>query len=167
MRQYARRRRGRGLPGGTSRAVEKAVASGRLAGAVHPDGTLDFSLADRLWKENTTRRPSGHAIGNGNGAVGGPKAQTLAAVQAQLVALRVERERWLLEKERGLWLRATDVRRAQRARAQRTRDALLILPHRLAHTLHMVDAMVVEQALDRALRAALEAECGPAESGTP
>lgn len=55
---YAAHRRGRGLSGGTPKAVRKAFASGRLKGVAHlVAGQLvipDFAAADRAWAANTS-----------------------------------------------------------------------------------------------------------------
>jgi hypothetical protein len=51
QREYARYRKAKGLRGGTVRAVQKALASGRIvAGA---DGRIDADAADAAWAANT------------------------------------------------------------------------------------------------------------------
>jgi len=52
-RAYARSRRARGLRGGTPRAIQVALSTGRIAQAVGRDGLIDFLRADELWEENT------------------------------------------------------------------------------------------------------------------
>lgn len=52
QRGYAEHRRKRGLSGGTPRAVQKALATGRIT--AHPDGRIDGRLADSQWKANTS-----------------------------------------------------------------------------------------------------------------
>lgn len=46
-RAYARRR------GRDDKAVRKVIATGRIAAAILPDGTIDAVLADTLWGANT------------------------------------------------------------------------------------------------------------------
>ena len=51
LREYARYRRAKGLPGGSAAAVTKAISSGRINRT--SDGRIDSELADRSWKLNT------------------------------------------------------------------------------------------------------------------
>ena len=53
---YAKHRRVRDLRGGSITSVRKAVADGRIEGAIHEDGTIDAKEADRLWLQNTGRQ---------------------------------------------------------------------------------------------------------------
>lgn len=50
-RAYARHRKKRGLPGQSLQAVQHALARGRIS--LLPDGTIDPSVADREWAENS------------------------------------------------------------------------------------------------------------------
>jgi len=49
---YARHRKQHGLSGGTLRAVQKALAAGRIT--AHPDGRIDLRRADAQWQRNTS-----------------------------------------------------------------------------------------------------------------
>jgi hypothetical protein len=51
LRAYARHRAELGLPGTSHKAVQKAVAAGRIR--LSPDGKVDSDEADRLWAANT------------------------------------------------------------------------------------------------------------------
>jgi hypothetical protein len=51
QREYGRHRKANGLKGGTVRAVQKALASGRIVAG--PDGRIDPEDADRRWAANT------------------------------------------------------------------------------------------------------------------
>ncbi len=51
MRAYAASRRRRQLPGSTLKAVQVAIAAGRIP--VRPDGTIDRLAADEAWDANT------------------------------------------------------------------------------------------------------------------
>jgi len=107
-----------------------------------PGGQIDFALADKLWPNP-----------NGNGpAAGGRRGRTRTAAhgrghvparsvsEAHLAALRAERLRFELERVRGEWRLASEVRASARAEGQRVRDALAILPSQVGHRLHLVDA---------------------------
>lgn len=52
QRAYARHRAERGLPGGTLRAVQKAIAAGRIQ--LTPDGLIDPDAADAAWEANSS-----------------------------------------------------------------------------------------------------------------
>src|SRR5205823_5486107 len=56
---YAAHRKARGLPGGTLRSVQHAIADGRIT--IGPDGKLDPAEADRKWRNNTMPDPGGAA----------------------------------------------------------------------------------------------------------
>lgn len=51
QRAYALHRKRLGLPGGTLRAVQKAIESGRIT--LQADSTIDPVVADQQWRENT------------------------------------------------------------------------------------------------------------------
>lgn len=51
IRGYARHRADLGLPGGTHRAVQKAIQAGRCP--IEPNGQIDSEKADAAWAENT------------------------------------------------------------------------------------------------------------------
>lgn len=54
QRAYARHRAQAGLPGGTLRSVQKAIAAGRIR--TGPDGSIDFEQADGEWLAVTRTR---------------------------------------------------------------------------------------------------------------
>src|SRR5262245_5136727 len=56
LRGYADYRKAHGLPGGSLRAVQEAIARGRIEA---PGGRIDPTIADLSWTANTdsTRRP--------------------------------------------------------------------------------------------------------------
>lgn len=54
LRGYARHRKRLGLPGGTLRAVQKAIEFGRIK--PEPDGRLDVATCDADWTKNTDER---------------------------------------------------------------------------------------------------------------
>jgi hypothetical protein len=53
LRGYANHRKELGFRGTTLKAVQKAIATGRITPAVGDDGLIDPKLADRLWVERT------------------------------------------------------------------------------------------------------------------
>lgn len=57
--EYARRRKARGLAGGSPAAVSKAIREGRIT--VAPNGGIDPDLADKQWAENTRIRMDYHS----------------------------------------------------------------------------------------------------------
>jgi hypothetical protein len=63
LREYARHRRDRGLPGHTLHAVQTAIEYGRITRL--PNGRIDAAAADRLWAETTDdgKRPP-HTCGH-------------------------------------------------------------------------------------------------------
>src|SRR5947207_2379630 len=60
---YAAHRKARGLPGGTLRSVQHAIADGRIT--IGPDGKLDPAEADRKWRNNTMPDRGGTRPGAG------------------------------------------------------------------------------------------------------
>lgn len=69
--EYAASRRARGLPGGTRRAVQKAIETDRISMAVRKDGQGRFWInppgADREWEANTGRPRGGALVSEGLG----------------------------------------------------------------------------------------------------
>lgn len=101
LRAYARSRKARGLPGGTHRAVQRAIESGRIAEAVDDDGLIDPELADRLWAENTRPSLARGAAGTSTPPAGRQAAAEYAAARARLAVARAEREELELAVRKG------------------------------------------------------------------
>lgn len=86
--EYARHRKGRGLPGGTRESVRKAVDEGRISTI---EGKIDPVVADIQWEQNTrarfspqaASRPAAAAVDGGQDLV--HQAQT-APVPAESLA---------------------------------------------------------------------------------
>lgn len=53
LRAYARHRKDAGLAGGTLRAIQVAIKSGRLSKALTPDGQISVDAADAEWLATT------------------------------------------------------------------------------------------------------------------
>lgn len=154
QREYARRRRERGLPGGTLRAVQKAIEAERIRLI---DGKIDPEVADIQWDRNTDpdqqKRGAGGNLGTSL-AEGREPAPTLQASAQPAVgdqrpsqsgdqvsrireaaradAARAELLEYQLQEKQGKLVRAEDVRRAAMEKARVARDALLGIPNRLA-----------------------------------
>src|SRR5438094_10173343 len=97
---YAAHRKALGLPGGTLRSVQNAIADGRIT--IGPDGKLDPAEADRNWRDNTMPDRGGTRPGAGRPrrqkakagrAVDGREATTMPELRRQREAVRLRRER--------------------------------------------------------------------------
>ena len=146
QREYARRR------GVSHVAVQRAVKAGRISTI---GGKIDPALADQEWRDNTdqskplnrvtgnpkqTRAPGspsepmewnteGDAFGAPSTASGYAKARAARELyQAQLAKLELDRQR-------GILVRADEVRLAAFNMARKARDQLIALPERLATVL--------------------------------
>ena len=140
QREYARRR------GISHVAVQRAVNSGRISTI---DGKIDPDLADREWRENTDQsKPRNRITGSpkhariageppepmdfggadgGNGTASGyAKARAARELyQAQLAKIELDRQR-------GVLVRADEVRLGAFNMARKARDQLIALPERVA-----------------------------------
>lgn len=159
--------------GVTKQAVYAAVRSGRIAGAVLPNGKIDADRADQLWADNThpSSGYSGHIEKRGRktpnldevrekaSAVGiDPNAppplaesKTLqAAYQARLAQIEYE-------EKSGKLVDADEVKKAAFKAARVTRDAILAIPDRVAAQFAgMTDPFTIHSTLTAELRGAIE-----------
>ena len=173
LREYARRR------GVSHVAVQHAVSAGRISTV---DGKIDPARADREWRENTdqskprnviTGRPKhartpgepsepmdfgGDESHGGNGtATGYAKARAARELyQAQLAKLELDRQR-------GILVRADEVRLGAFNMARKARDQLIALPERLATTLAATQEpaevqRILEEEIERICREIADAE---------
>lgn len=144
MRAYALHRRRLGLPGATHRAVQKAIASGRIVRL--PDGSIDPKAADASWASETA--PQGSA-GNG-GASDYQRARALREVyEARLKRLEYERRAGLLVEAAAV---ADEAFRAART----VRDALQSIPGRVSSVLAAEsNPVTVQRILEDEIRSAL------------
>ena len=158
QREYARRR------GISHVAVQRAVSSGRIS---TENGKIDPTQADREWRENTdqskprnriTGKPKqtrvagepsepmdfGGADSGGNGtATGYAKARAARELyQAQLAKIELDRQR-------GVLIRADEVRVGAFNMARKARDQLIALPERVAAILAATeDAAEIQRILE-------------------
>ena len=143
LREYGRRR------GVSHVAVQRAVNSGRISTV---DGKIDPALADREWRENTDQsKPRNRITGSpkharapgepsepidfggaegGNGtATGYARARAAREVyQAQLAKMELDRQR-------GILVRADEVKVGAFNMARKARDQLIAFPERVAANL--------------------------------
>jgi hypothetical protein len=152
LRAYARSRDERGLPGGTLRAVQKAIEAGRITPIA---GKIDPDVADIQWERNTDpaqqKRGAPGALDQLEAAASAPPAaevQTSAPrgddgsasgdqrsrirEAARSEAARAELLEYELGLKRGTLILTEDVKRAAFEKARIARDALLAIPDRLA-----------------------------------
>jgi len=174
LREYARRR------GISHVAVHKAIKAGRISTV---DGKIDPAQADREWRENTdqskprnriTGTPKraraasappkpmdlggGEGPGGGNGtATGYAKARAARELyQAQLAKLELDRQR-------GVLIRADEVRVGAFNMARKARDQLIALPERVAAILAATDdpaevQCILEEEIERLCQEIADAE---------
>lgn len=140
LREYGRRR------GVSHVAVQRAVNSGRISTV---DGKIDPALADREWRENTdqskprnriTGRPK-HARAPGEpsepmdfgGADGGNGTATgYARARAARELYQAQLAKMELDRQRGILVRADEVKVGAFNMARKARDQLIALPERVA-----------------------------------
>ncbi len=160
QREYARRR------GISHVAVQRAITSGRIS---TKNGRIDPDQADREWRENTDQsKPRNRITGSpkhsripgtpsepmdfaapdeghgGNGtATGYARARAARELyQAQLAKLELDRQR-------GILVRADEVRLGAFTMARKARDQLITLPERVAAILAATqDAAEVQRILE-------------------
>ncbi len=156
QREYARRR------GISHSAVQRAVSAGRISTV---NGRIDPDQADREWHENTDQsKPRNRITGSpkhariagepsepmdfgsegGNGTASGyAKARAARELyQAQLAKLELDRQR-------GVLIRADEVRLGAFNMARKARDQLIALPERIAAILAATeDAAEVQSILE-------------------
>ena len=164
QRAYARHR------GVTHRAVQKAIAAGRIS--VSSDGKVDPDVADRAWAANTdeskprnsvsgTPRPVRHADSGAGMSSGSPSGSAAASGYQTARALhetyRARTARLEFERLDGSLVPVDDVRVQAFKAARRVRDAILGLPDRLAPVLAaMSEPAEIHRTLAAELRQALE-----------
>jgi len=171
QREYARRR------GISHSAVQRAVSAGRIATV---NGRIDPDQADREWHENTDQsKPRNRITGSpkharvagepsepmdfggtdgGNGTASGyAKARAARELyQAQLAKLELDRQR-------GVLIRADEVRLGAFNMARKARDQLIALPERVAAILAATEdpaevQHILEEEIERICQEIADAE---------
>lgn len=154
--------------GVTVRAVQKAVADGRIAGAVLKDGSLDAALADRLWLDNTD---PGRGTPSHIGPLTDAERQVLETAThrrnagdvltprlARILLMNCRAKLAQLELE-GRLARLVDIKDVSRERtmlAQATCEAMLAIPDQLAAEIAgMTDPFEVHARMAAQIRSAI------------
>jgi hypothetical protein len=140
QREYARRR------GISHMAVQRAVNTGRISTV---EGKIDPDLADREWRENTDQsKPRNRITGNPKhariagepsepmdfGAADGASgtASGYAKARAARELYQAQLAKLELDRQRGILVRADEVRLGAFNMARKARDQLIALPERVA-----------------------------------
>ncbi len=139
IREYARHRKAAGLPGGTSRAVEVAIKSGRLAKSLTKDGKIrSAKAADLEWAAAThadmvpLTGPTAPASSTAPPAdAEAPPVNELAAARTRREASRAELAEIQLAEKRGELVRVRDVEARLADVFLRCRTQLMGIPSRL------------------------------------
>jgi hypothetical protein len=169
VRAYARHRTARAARGDagfepTSHvAVLKAIAAGRLQGAVEGEGRrirIDFAKADELWSANTD--PSQQRREDGE------EEPTYAEVRLELMKWQARREKLTYLRERAKMIPAKDVEKATFEHGRRLRNRSFEMADRLCDRLaaETKPARVRLQLLDE-LRQIFEVEADDALGRAP
>lgn len=179
LRAYARHRKDLGLKGATHRAVQKAIADGRIEGAVrvvNGDAKIDPVVADQEWASKTDALRSnaggdpttGRPLGDLDGAprVEAREGSSSVADQARAAqAVRLTYQAKLAELEYrqkvGELVEAALVEREQHRAARALRDRIRAIPDRMAaglaaetdpHRCRLLLAGEIDQALAEVAR---------------
>ena len=168
LREYARHREAKGLPGMTLRAVQKAIDSKRITVVPDEKGRprIDPEVADIQWGRNTdpdqsVRANAGRDVSpppGGGVGVGGDREGSLYwdAKTRREVAEAAKAELQLTEMEGALVKRA-EVERAAYESGRLLRDMVLSVPTRLAAEVAvMSDPQAIEIRIREELRKVLE-----------
>lgn len=175
LREYARYRESKGLPGITLRAVQKAIESRRITTVVDEKGKakIDAEVADIQWGRNTDPdqsaranagrdvappRMGGNGHDAGSGAPGGEREGSLYwdAKTRREIAEAATAELKLEEMSGGLVKRAA-VERAAYEAGRLLRDMILSVPSGLAAELAaMTDPAAIESRIRDELRKVLD-----------
>lgn len=165
QRAYARHR------GVTHRAVQKAIAAGRIP--VTPEGKVDPEAADLAWAANTdeskprnsvsgTPRPTGQHVAMSRPLAGpvGPNGSPSGYQAARTLheTYRARTARLEFERLSGTLVSVEDIRVEAFTIGRRVREAILSLPDRLTPVLAaMSEPADIHRTLTAELRQALEA----------
>ncbi|MFB3909970.1 MAG: hypothetical protein ACE15D_16380 [Candidatus Eisenbacteria bacterium] len=158
IRAYAEHRRGKGLPGHTPWAVQKALKSGRIH--KNAQGKIDAQEADAEWEKRTSpARRAAMAAGQKAQTLptelsGGPSYAQARAVR-ELYAARLARLEF--EEKSASLVSADQVKVEIFRKARQVRDRMMAIPRRNAARLAAeTDARVIERILSEEVRKALE-----------
>lgn len=138
IREYARHRADRGLPGGTHQAVREAIQAGRIS--VDGNGAIvDFERADAEWAASTRDEHVPHSVRPPDGEYQSETAPATLESRADALRRRAIAEAELKELElarmKGRFCLATAVERGVETVFIQCRTRLLAIPSRARQTL--------------------------------
>lgn len=148
--------------------VRDRIKNGRLAEAVHPDGSLEEEVAERLWRENidVNRRKKvavPPAERKARIAEEAEEAENEYTIKVQRMKVALETERLKLEQLRETTVDRDEVRRAARAFGRAHRDAMLNFASRFGPSIAAAagcDAATLIGLIDARMRDALQETVG-------
>ncbi len=175
LREYARSREARNLPGGSLRAVQKAIASGRISTVADEKGRqkIDSEVADIQWNSNTDPEQSmranpGRDIGLPAASAAqtsapapasedGPKSSAYWEARTRREQAEAEQSEIKLREMAGELVQRAAVKRASYEAGRLLRDMVLAIPGAIAPELaHLTEAREVEIRLIDELRKVLD-----------
>lgn len=157
LRAYAAHRKAAGLSGGSLRAVQVAIAAGRVT--ADADGKIaDAAQADAQWAATTRadRVPRTRCTTTRLTAPAAPaQPSRLQLLREEREALAVERERFEFDKLRGKYMLVDEVRRQIVTDYTVCRNWLLGVPSKLGQRLSRDVALLVCPIVDELIRESL------------
>jgi len=171
IREYAAHRKAAGLRGGNPSAVQKAIASGRIAAARDPETKrIDPEAADRLWLDSTAANAGTRpAASPGPAAPPAPadgepipqpadfNSDTYQRSRARREHFAAQNEQLKFQQQSGALVERAQVEREAFTVGRELRERLLVIPDRLAAVLAAeTDARAVAAQLELELRQVLE-----------
>jgi hypothetical protein len=169
MTAYAKNRKERGLVGGTLRAVQKAIASGRITKG--SDGRIDFDRADRDWEANLNHRKrrsprskkkqsvisnQTNSLGENEASLGNIPTESFLEAQRRHEWLKVQKEDLELRRRRGELVELSDIEIVWSNIVSASQDRFLGIPGKLAPRLVSISSVHECQILlEREIREAL------------
>lgn len=153
LRAYARHRAERGLPGGTLRAVQKAIIGGRISRG--PSGLIDSEAADRAWEENTDPTPRGDGTDSPNPPPApGEQMSSLAQASTAEKVYKARIAKLKFEERSGKLVPADDVRAEWAQLVTQSRAKVLAIPSKIKTRLPHItrqDVSVIEELIRESL----------------
>lgn len=167
---YARHRKELGLIGASRRAVQKALASGRITAG--SDGQIEFARADHDWEANLNhrKRPAGRSqviaqeqTETDDGAAvhlgtNGIPPESFLEAQRRHEWLKVEKEDLVLRVRRAELVKKAEVESEYGALLTAFRQRMLLLPDKLAPRVAVIgEVMECRALIEREVREVLSA----------
>ncbi len=157
--QYAVHRKKLGLPGGSRRAVQKALEAQRIH--AEPDGRIDFEMADAEWAANTDpmKAHAVHKSANLSAPVESSRPkESVAAQQFELLQEKTLTARTKRLQLQGEVIAVADVEQAVGEMIDTAKNLLLLIPDTRADQLAASkDPAECRSILEHDIREALQA----------